>query len=142
MEKFRRDVLDFVITGAVVGSLAITLLYTVIFFASGGSQDAARSALSIFVTLFGILILWNVMGIDIFQPRTFFEKRVIFIMGLFLMLMTLLGFYVMPRLFEFVRPDLLTIVLIVVLFDLTMVMYSWFMRDRRLINSLWTLFAP
>jgi cation-transporting ATPase E len=142
MEKFRRDVLDFVITGALVGSAALAILYAVVYFASGGSQDAARSALSIFVTLFGILILWNVMGIDIFQPRTFFEKRRIFVMGLFLMLMTLLGFYILPRLFEFVRPDLLTVILIAMLFNLTMVLFSWLMKGRRLTERLWTLFAP
>jgi cation-transporting P-type ATPase E len=147
MAKFRRDVLDFVITGAVIGSVAIAVLYAVVYFASGGSEDAARSALSIFVTLFGILVFWNVSGIDIFTPRTFLQHRGIFIFGFVMMLITTLGFYVMPRLFEFVRPstDLLaqpTILLIVFLFELTMVVYSWAMRDRRLVNSLWTLFAP
>lgn len=147
MFKFRRDVLDYVITGAVIGSVAIALLYAVVFFASGGSKEAARSALSIFVALFGILVFWNVSGIDIFTPRTFLEQRGIFIIGLVLVLMTILGFYVMPELFEFQRPstDLLrqpTILLIVFLFELTMLVYSWAMKDRRLINSLWTLFAP
>ncbi len=142
MEKFRRDVLDFVITGALIGSVALALLYAVVYFATGGNMDAARSALSIFVTLYGILILWNVMGIDIFQPRTFVEKRGIFIMGFLLMVMTLIGFYLLPVLFEFERPDLLTIILIAALFDLTMVVFSWMMKDRRLTQGLWTLFAP
>ena len=151
MIQFRRDVLDYVITGAVIGSIMIALLYAVVYFASGQSTDAARSALSIFVTLFGILVFWNVSGIDIFRPRTFVEQRVIFVMGLFLMLMTLLGFYVMPELFEFVPPPPVfiptraeewTILLIVSLFCLTMVLFSWAMRDRKLVNSLWTLFAP
>jgi hypothetical protein len=142
MEQFRRDVLDFVITGAVIGSTAIAVLYGTIFFATGGSSDAARSALSIFVTLFGILIFWNVSGIDIFQPRTFVEKRGIFVMGIILMLMVILGFYLLPELFEFSPPNLLMTVLIVALFELTMTLFSWAMKDRRLVKSLWTLFAP
>jgi len=142
MERFRRDVLDFVIVGALLGSVALALLYAVVYFATGGNQDAARSAISIFVTLYGILIMWNVMGIDIFQPRTFIEKRGIFIMGFFLMLMTVIGFYLLPVLFEFERPDLLTVILIAALFDLVMVTFSWLMKNRRLTEGLWTLFAP
>lgn len=147
MVKFRRDVLDYVITGAVIGSVALAVLYVTVYFASGGSEDTARSALSIFISMFGILVFWNVSGIDIFSPRTFVEYRGIFILGFVLMVATILGFYIQPALFEFVRPstNLLqepTILLIVFLFELTMLVYSWAMRDRRLINSLWTLFAP
>lgn len=142
MKKFRRDVLDFIITGAVIGATLIALLYVVVYFATGGDSAAARSALSIFVTLFGIAIFWQVFGIDIFTPRTFLEKRGIFAMGVVLMLVTLLGFYIAPGLFEFVRPNLLTTALIVALFELTMMVFGWAMKDRRLINNLWTLFSP
>lgn len=142
MRRFRHDVLDFILTGAVIGSASIALLYAVTFFASGGSTDAARSALSIFITLFGILIFWHVFGIDLLRPETIAQNKGIIALGLALMLMTLLGFYIMPRLFEFVAPDLLTIIFIVALFELVMFLYSWAMRDRSLINNLWTLVRP
>lgn len=142
MEKFRRDVLDYVITGAVLGAALIALLYVVVYFAFGMDTRLARSALSIFITLYGILIFWNVSGIDIFKPRTFLENRVIFALGFALMLMTLLGFYIAPDLLEYTPLPPLVMIFVVALFELTMLLYSWLMRNRSLINSLWTLFAP
>ncbi|MBZ0295632.1 MAG: cation-translocating P-type ATPase [Anaerolineae bacterium] len=151
MENFRRDVLDFVVNGAIIGSVSIAILYAAVYFATGQNTDAARSALSIFVILFGTLIMWNVAGIDIFSPRTFIEHRVIFALGFVLMTMTIVGFYVMPDLFEFVAPPPVlvpqsplewTIPLIVSLFILSMLLYSWSMRTRQITKSLWTLFAP
>lgn len=151
MERFRRDVLDFVVNGAVIGSACIAVLYAAVYFANGQNTDAARSALSIFVTLFGTLIMWNVAGIDILRPRSVIENRLIFALGFILMTMTILGMYLLPELFEFVPPPPAlmpqaalewTIPLIVSLFILAIVLYSWAMRTRQITKSLWTLFAP
>ncbi len=151
MYKFRRDVLDYIVTGAVIGSVMITILYTVMYFASGRDTDNARSCLSLFVTLFGILIFWNVHGIDIFQPWTFVQRRGVAILGFLLMLMTLLGFYIAPDLLDFVAPPPVlipqrpldwTMHFIILMFLLTMLLYSWAMKDRKIINSLWKLVQP
>src|SRR5690606_29707205 len=52
MQRFRRDVLEYVMTGSFIGSAVMALLYAVTFFVTGLNTDAARSALSIFITFF------------------------------------------------------------------------------------------
>jgi hypothetical protein len=139
---FRRDVLEYVITGSFIGSAAMALLFAVTYFATGLSIDAARSALSIFATLFGILIFWNTFGIDLSQPRTLLQHRGVTLMGLGFAMLVLLGFYIAPELFEFAAPTMGITALIISTFLLTVVMFSTFMKNRYFISRLWTLFAP
>lgn len=139
MYQFRRDVLEYVLAGAVLASSALALLCAVTYVASGGNTAAMRTAVSLFVTLFGILVLWNVFGVDLLCPRTIWENRVTFLVGFGLLIMTLLGFYIAPDLLEFVQPDLLTILLITSVYLLVIVLYSVGMRNRRLLHTLWTL---
>ncbi|MGQ9889301.1 MAG: HAD-IC family P-type ATPase [Aggregatilineales bacterium] len=139
MRQFRRDVLEYVLAGAVLASAALALLCAVTYVASDGSTAAMRTAVSLFVTLFGVLVLWNVFGVDLLRPRTILENRGTFLIGFGLMVMTLLGFYIAPDLLEFVQPDPLTILLITAVYLLVIVLYSVGMRDRRLFHALWTL---
>jgi cation-transporting ATPase E len=140
MEHFRRDVLDYVVTGAFIGSAVMATLFVVVFLATGLNTDAARSALSIFATFFGIIIFWNTFGIEISQPRTFLENRAATLIGIAFTVMVIVGFYAAPDLFEFVAPTNGIIALIVSLLLLTIVLFSWNMKHRFLIDRLWGLF--
>jgi cation-transporting ATPase E len=142
MERFRRDVLEYVITGSFIASAVMALLYAVTFFATGLNTSAARSALSIFITFFGVLVFWNTFGIDLAQPRTVREKPGITLLGIFFFGLVVMGFYIQPALFEFVAPTPGIIALIVSLILLTVVLFSVNLRYRALITRLWTLFAP
>ena len=142
MARFRDDVLDYVLTGAFIGSAVMALLYAVVYFAMGLDTNAARSALSIFATFFGILIFWNTFGIDILEPRTFIEQRVVTLIGLFFIVLVILGFYILPGMFEFVPPTPGVIALIASLLALTMLLFSWNMRHRYLLNRIWSLVSP
>ncbi len=139
MARFRHDVLDYVLTGAFIGSAMMALLYAVVYFASGLNTEAARSALSIFATFFGILIFWNTFGIDILEPRSFIEQRTVTVIGLFFIVLVILGFYLLPGMFEFVPPTPGIIALITSLLLLTMLLFSWNMRHRYLLNRVWSL---
>lgn len=142
MERFRRDVLEFVMIGAFIASAVMALLFAVVYFSTGLNTAAARSALSIFATLFGILVFWHTFGIDLSQPRTLLQKPGITVMGLAFMLLVIFGFYIMPDLFEFVAPTLEISVLIATLFLLTVTLFSANLKNRYLITRLWNLFAP
>jgi hypothetical protein len=142
MPRFRDDVLDYVVTGSFLGSAMMALLYAVVYFATGLDAATARSALSIFATLFGILIFWNTFGIDLAEPRSLIENRVATILGSVFGIAVLLGFYLMPELFEFVAPSTGITIFTVTLFLLTVVLLSWSMKYRQLINRLWLLFSP
>ena len=140
MANFRDDVLDYVVTGAFIGSAMMALLFAVTWLASGRDAAAARSALAIFATFFGILIFWNTFGIDFARPRTLWRRRRATFIGLGFLLLVILGFYAQPALFEFVRPDGGIIALIVALLLLTIALLSLAMRQRGLLHRLWMLF--
>ena len=140
MANFRDDVLDYVVSGAFIGSAMMALLYAVTYFATGRDTAAARSALAIFATFFGILIFWNTFGIDFARPRTLWRQRRATFIGLGFMLLVILGFHVQPALFEFVRPDEGIIALIVSTLLLTIALLSLAMRQRGLLHRLWLLF--
>ena len=142
MERFRRDVFDYVVSSSFIGSALMALLFAVVYFNSGLNVAAARSALSVYATLFGILIFWNTFGIDLAEPRSLIKHRIATLLGLVFMLLILLGFYILPDFFEFVPPERGVIALIVGMFLLTVVLVNWSMRYRQLINRLWSLFAP
>lgn len=142
MANFRRDVLEYVITGSFIGSALMALLFALTFFVTDLNTNAARSALSIFATFFGILVFWNVFGIDLAAPRTLLQNPVVTLMGVGFTLMVILGFYIAPGLFEFVPPTIEIIALIVSLLLLTIALFSANLRYRYLLNRLWTLFAP
>ena len=140
MANFRDDVLDYVVTGAFIGSAMMALLFAVTWLASGRDAAAARSALAIFATFFGILIFWNTFGIDLARPRTLWQQRRATFIGLGFLLLVIAGFYAQPALFEFVRPDGGIIALIVSILLLTIALLSVAMRQRGLLHRLWLLF--
>jgi hypothetical protein len=142
MKRFRRDVLNYVVTGAFIGSAAMSLLFTIVYFTTNLNTDAARSALSIFATFFGILIMWNTFGIDVAQPRSLIENWRVTLIGLGFTLLVILSFYILPDLFEFVPPTPEIIALIVAMLLLVIAVFSWSMRFPVLIKRLWDLFAP
>lgn len=141
MANFRDDVLDYVVTAAFIGSAMMALLFAVTWIASGRDTNAARSALAIFATFFGILIFWNTFGIDLARPRTLWRQRRATFIGLGFLLLVILGFYAYPPLFEFVRPDNGIIALITSTLLLTIALLSLAMRQRGLLHRLWLLFA-
>lgn len=140
MADFRDDVLDYVVSGAFIGSAMMALLYATTFFATGRDAAAARSALAIFATFFGILIFWNTFGIDLARPRTLLQRRAATGIGLAFTLLVILGFYALPELFEFVRPTEGIIALITSILLLTIALLSLAMRQRGLLHRVWLLF--
>jgi cation-transporting ATPase E len=141
IERFRRDVIDYIITAGLIGSVALAVLFGVAYYASDSDLEVARSAITIFICLFGMMIVWNVQGVEIYQPRTFIENwRVVLISSLAAGL-TILSFYMLPNLFQFEPPpaNSLINVLIVALFLLMMLIVNHGMYYRYLLNRFWML---
>ena len=152
MSRFRRDVMDYIFTMGFVGAVCMTLLYLITWFGSGGDLMMTRSSVTIMVALYGMLITWQVQGIDIYQPRTFWRHRRILLMSGLLTAGTILLMYVDPYLaqpiFEFKPPvwdggaGSLMIVAIPALFLLTMVLSAHGQKYRYLLERFWELLAP
>jgi cation-transporting ATPase E len=145
MKHFRRDVLDYIIIGGLIGAVVLSILYAIIFLAGGRNVEEARSAVTLFVCLYGMLIVWNTHGVDIFDARSFRRRWGIVLVSGVMTILTILVPYILPGLFEFVPPlwphDAPVIILIAALFDLSLILFSVGMRNRYLINRLWMLFA-
>ena len=152
MTRFRRDVVDYIVTMGFIGAVCITLLYLITWFGSGGDLMLTRSSVTIMVALYGMLITWHVQGIDIYQPRTFLRHWRILLMSSLLTAATILIMYVDPYLetaiFEF-KPLVwdggagsLMIAAIPALFLLTMALTAHGMKYRYLLSRFWALLSP
>ena len=145
MSRFRRDVLDYIVTMGFIGAVMMTLLYLAAYFSSGGDLRMTRSAITIMVALYGMLITWQIQGIDLYQPRTFARHWRILLLSSLLTALTILAMYAHPALFEFSPPawdggdGSLLIVLIAAVFLLTLALHSHGMKYRYLLNRLWAL---
>jgi magnesium-transporting ATPase (P-type) len=140
MQRFRRDVFDYVITAGLVGAVGIAALYVVTYF--HGGADSARSAVTLFITLYGILIFWNTHGVDLVRVSSVIQRKWVVLLGVVLATLTILGPYVFPDLFGFAEPTPEVWLLIVAIFLLATLALAITMRFRRLVNRLWLLFAP
>ena len=148
MAHFRRDVLDYIVTMGCIGAALMTLLYLIVWFGGGGDLRMTRSAMTIMVALYGMLITWHIQGIDLYNPDSFLQHWRLLLMSSALTALTIIAMYVFPELFEFNPPrwddgdGSLMIVAIAALFLLTMALLSHGLRHRYLLNRFWGLLAP
>ena len=148
MARFRRDVMDYIFTVGFIGAGLLTLLYLIVWFGGGRDLVMTRSAVTIMVALYGMLITWQVQGIDIYQPRTFRQHWRILALSSVLTALTIFTMYAFPELFEFSPPQWdggagsLIIVAIAALFLLMMVLSSHGLKYRYLLGRFWDLLSP
>jgi hypothetical protein len=142
MAKFRRDVLEYVITSGMIGAVVMALMYVVAYYGTDKNVNAARSALTIFITLFGTLIFWNVSGVEVFEPRTLIEHWRIVLLGIVLTVLTMIVPFLLSDFFAFVSPTPLVWALVISTFLLTATLLHVFTRNRNIIEQLWELFQP
>lgn len=146
IEKFRRDVLDYVLIAGVIGAIALAIIFAFTFYAEERNLLEARSAITIFINLYSMMIVWNVQGVELHNPRSFLQHWKVVIISSIAAFLTVLSFYAVAPLFEFFPPDptttsgMTTIILIVALFLLSMLMVDIGMRNRRALYQLWMLF--
>ncbi len=147
IERFRRDVMDYLFTMGFIAAVMMTLLYLLAWLGSDGDLLLTRSALTIMVALFGMLTTWQVQGIDLLQPRTFIQHWRLTLLSSALTVATILTMYAFPELFEFSPPlwdggaGTLIIVAIPLLFALTLALVGHGLRHRYLLERFWELLA-
>lgn len=146
MRRFRQDVLDYVITGGFVGAAGLALLYAVVYMCSGYDQDLSRSAVTVYLSFYGMLVMWHTEGIRLLEPRTILRHTLIFMLGVVLCAMTIVTPYVLPTLwpevgatFMFTPPPSLIWVLIVAIFLLSALALELLVRTRAFVTRIWSL---
>jgi cation-transporting ATPase E len=142
MQQFRRDVLDYVITAGFIGAAAMAFLYAFTYLSNNQDVLESRSTMMLFITLYGVLVLWNTHGLEIFRPRTILRYKRLFVIGIALALFTILVPYLLPNVFEYVAPNPLEWGLVITIFLISMVTLHLAMRTRGLVSRIWRLSEP
>lgn len=145
MQRFRPDVMDYIVTCGFVGSVFMAILYVGVYFGTGGDIDLTRSAITIFVGLYGMMIVWHTMGVDTHDAQSFIRHWKTVAISAVLTALTFISMYIAPELLEFkplTSEHLIYVVLIVALFLLANIIVSHGMRYRYLLKRLWMLLAP
>lgn len=145
IKDFRRDVVEYLVTFGVISATILAVLYTLTMAFTDGSVPIARAVVNQFICLLGVLIVWNVQGVDVYEPSSFLKHKRVVIISTVAGLLTMVSFYILPSLFRYVGPDPSTpggmgaIILCAALFPLNIILTSRGMRYRGLLNRLWSL---
>lgn len=146
MTHFRRDVLDYIFTGGFIGAIMLVVLYISVYFGSGGDLVTTRSAITVFLTLFGAYIVMSIQGVNFYKPRTFIQHWKIVLLVTVLAVLTIWAMYIVPELFEFnaftLGQDLWIFLLLMALLALSMIILAHGMKYRYLLRRMWDLFRP
>ncbi len=98
--QFGRQVLGYIAIAGLIGSIAITLAYTLTYFLSNKDILLAQSVMSTMVLIYGILIFWDVHGVIPFEPYTFKQNLREAIVGLLVALIALIVPLLLPGMFQ------------------------------------------
>lgn len=139
------EVLNYVVPAVLIGSVSSAILYALSFLylrgiprilrqldaATIAARNESRSALLIFLCLYGLIVFWNTHGIDILRPRTFrVHYRVALLAALALGFTIVVPFF-WPHLFVFVAPSLEIWLLIIVTFAAATLGLGLLQRNQR-----------
>jgi cation-transporting ATPase E len=149
MHRFREDVLDYVINGGAIGATSLALLYAVVFMTTRFNTVAARSAVTLYLILYGVLVLWHTEGIELLRPRSIGKHKLIFGLGLVLGALTIIVPYLLPYVlpelaatFVFAPPDALHWALIIGVFALAAITLEMASRTKAFTRRVWQLAKP
>jgi magnesium-transporting ATPase (P-type) len=142
MKEFRRDVLDYVVTVGSIGAVAMALVYAFTYLSNSKDLLEARSTMLVFLTLYGLIVMWHTHGIDLFEPRTIVQRPRLFIYGVISCALTIIAPYVFPDIIAFKPLTSWEWGVVLLVFILALIAIRWAMQTRAVTNRLWKLFEP
>lgn len=144
MQRFRRDVFDYIITGGFIGAILMTVLYCVTYLGLQRDMNATRSAVTLFMALYGSYVVCSIQGVNFYQPKTFVHHWRIVLLMTVLSTLTILALYLLPDIFEFRiftwQEHSWVMILITALFLLSIILLAHGMKYRYLLKRMWHLF--
>lgn len=139
MTNFRDDVLDYLITVGFTGAVTASLLFFITMSYLKGNLESSRGMIVIFYVLFGLMVSWDVHGVDLLKLSTLLTHWRGFLTTSVLTGGALLTATMMPDVFEFHAPPPEIILLTVLMFVLCMALTRLGMRNRHLLHHLYAL---
>ncbi len=104
MKNFREDVIDYIITVGFIGSVGISILFLATMSYLDGDLERSRGMVTIFYIMFGLMVAWDVHGVDLLRPHTLKTHWRGFVVTSLLTGAALLTATIMPETFEFYWP--------------------------------------
>jgi cation-transporting ATPase E len=142
MKQFRRDVMDYVLIAGMSGAVMLAVLFVIAYFGTQNDFFAARSAVTMYIALYGILIFWHIHEIDILDTRSLLRGWKLVVLGVILTALTMIVPFIIPEPFQFVPPTPMIWVAIVATFLITAILVTTQVRSRHLTKQLWQIFDP
>ena len=137
--KFRRDALDYIITGGLTGAVGISFMYAIAYTYTEQNLGIAQSVTTIFFILYSLMIFLFVCGIDIASLRTYTRYPLATAITLILTSGAIIAATLFPDVFEFQWPPLELLFLEFVIFVLCALLVSIGMRNRGLLYQFYSL---
>ncbi len=143
LANFAEDVMRYVFSGTVVGALVMSGLYAVLYLLLRGgvengavvlaARDEARSGLLIFMALYGLLVFWNTLGIDLFDSQSMAARPRLVWLGIGLVLITVVPPYLLPQVFQgWSNPRFGVVVAALLAAGVAAVALHWLYHERQL----------
>ncbi|HUN07663.1 MAG TPA: HAD-IC family P-type ATPase [Aggregatilineales bacterium] len=142
MKQFRRDVMDYVLIAGMSGATMLAVLFVIAYFGTNSDFYAARSAVTMYIALYGILIFWHIHDIDILDTRSMIRGWKLVTLGVILTGLTMIVPFIVPEPFQFVPPAPMIWVAIMATFLITAILVTTQVRSRHLTKQLWQIFDP
>jgi cation-transporting P-type ATPase E len=144
MRRFRDDVMDFIITAGFIGAVFQAILYGAVYLYEGHDVEVARTSVTLFITFFASYTVMYIVGLDVWNPRSWLEKWRIALILTVLTTLTILTMYAIPDLFSFKiltwQNDAPVILAITSLFLLSTLLLGHGLKYRYLVHRMWHLF--
>ncbi len=141
MRHFARDVLAYVVLTGVVGAAGLALLNVLVYAVTSRNLEETRSAVTLFMILYGTQIFWHTHGVDIFHPRTFTTYWKVTLLGVALAVCTITLPFLLDDTFHFITPSPSVWLLIAAIFAFTIYGLRITLNNEQISKSLRQLSA-
>jgi cation-transporting ATPase E len=138
IKRFRRDVLDFIVTAGIVGGVGMSAAYLLIYETTATLAES-RAAITLMISLYGVLVVWHVHGIDLFRPRSFRRSPRAALISPALTSTVLLVATGFGDTFEFAWPPDQAVTIVIGITLMCAAVLSVGMRRRGFIHRVWGL---
>jgi cation-transporting P-type ATPase E len=139
MRHFGRDVMTYVLVSGFVGAVSLSFLYALVYLTHNRDIHASRSAVTLFMSMFGILVYLNTHGVDLFRPETLRQNPKIVNVGIALTVLTLALPFVLPQVFTFVPPTPAIWIMLIVFFIVAATVLNVALRNQHVLGGLRSL---
>ena len=136
VRSFNKEILGYTAVSGVIGAIGMACLYAMVYLGADRDPTLARSAVLLFMALFGAIIFLNSQGVDLFRVRTLRRHRMSTGLGILLAIITIGVPLARPGLFQIAAPTTLVWLLLFGVFAATAAALELTLHNRAILSRL------